>query len=124
MNQVFVNLIANGAQAVEGRGNLWISSEVDTATDQLLIRIRDDGKGIPPEQIDKIFDPFFTTKKVGEGTGLGLSIVYGILKRHGATIDVKSLLAPAEGHGTEFTLRIPRTVSAKAPDFDGTSKAS
>lgn len=124
MNQVFVNLIANGAQAVEGRGNLWISSEVDTTNDHLVIRIRDDGKGIPPAQLDKIFDPFFTTKKVGEGTGLGLSIVYGILKRHGATIDVKSLVAPAEGHGTEFTLRIPRTVSAKAPGFDGTSKAS
>jgi signal transduction histidine kinase len=55
-----------------------------------LVSIKDDGKGIPEEIINKIFDPFFTTKKIGEGTGLGLSISHGIIKNHGGTISVIS----------------------------------
>jgi two-component system NtrC family sensor kinase len=105
INQVFVNLIANASQAIETRGELWI--ETETKNKNLLIRIRDNGRGISKENLDRIFDPFFTTKKIGEGTGLGLSIVYGIIQRHGGHIDVKSVTEPDPAHGTEFLLSLP-----------------
>lgn len=106
MSQVFLNLLANGAQAIEGKGTITIRTANED--DHFVVSVRDSGAGIAPENIDKIFDPFFTTKKVGDGTGLGLSIVYGIVERHGGTIRVQSLKAPATGHGTEFTVRIPK----------------
>jgi len=71
--------------------------------DDVLISIRDDGKGIPKEVLDRIFDPFVTTKKVGEGTGLGLSITYGIVEKHGGQIWTES----EEGEGSTFFVRLP-----------------
>ncbi|MFQ5960633.1 MAG: CHASE2 domain-containing protein [Candidatus Methylomirabilales bacterium] len=101
VNQVFMNLLLNAAQAISGRGDVWIktSSHGDRAT----IAIKDNGCGIPEKDLPKIFDPFFTTKRVGEGTGLGLSITYGIIKKHGGSIRVTSQV----GKGTEFTVDIP-----------------
>jgi len=113
VNQVLMNLMANALQAIEGRGNVWVSTRVEErdGREDMVITIRDDGKGIPPDQLARIFDPFFTTKKVGEGTGLGLSIVYGIVERHQGVITVRSTpqeSAAAVPHGTEFTVRLPR----------------
>ena len=111
LNQVFMNIINNAAQATQ---------ETDLPTEERLVRIRswserlpegplvmvgiaDNGPGIPEEIKSQIFDPFFTTKPVGEGTGLGLSIVMGILKDHRAEVEVRS----NPGAGTEFILRFP-----------------
>jgi signal transduction histidine kinase len=110
LNQVFMNLMANALQAIEGRGNVWIRTYTETHEgngEQLIVSIRDDGRGIGRESVDKIFDPFFTTKKVGEGTGLGLSIVYGIVERHHGKIQVRSVQAPEPEHGTEFVVILP-----------------
>jgi two-component system, NtrC family, sensor kinase len=101
MNQVFMNLLSNGGQAIHGKGNMWIRTRLENNT--AVIEIQDDGIGIARELQEKIFDPFFTTKKVGEGTGLGLSIAYGLIQKHHGTITVNSEL----GKGTLFTIRIP-----------------
>ncbi len=101
INQVFMNLLANAEQAIEGEGNVWITTHHEGS--EAVIHIRDDGKGISPENQAKIFDPFYTTKAVGKGTGLGLSIVQGIIKQHGGSISVHSDV----GQGTMFTIRLP-----------------
>ena len=105
LNQVFMNILANAAQACADKGNVWITTHSDAA--HTIISIRDDGKGIPEETLPKIFDPFFTTKDVGEGTGLGLSISYGIIEKHQGEIQVKSQV----GVGTEFCIRLPQHLS-------------
>ncbi len=101
LNQVWMNLLVNAAQAVSDQGEVTISTRRDG--DSVAIAISDTGTGIPEDERSRIFDPFFTTKPIGEGTGLGLSISYGIVERHGGTIAVVSEL----GTGTTFTVRIP-----------------
>jgi signal transduction histidine kinase len=101
MDQVFLNLLANAAQAIPGPGAITIETRRDGPT--AVIDIADTGPGIPPEIMGRLFDPFFTTKPVGEGTGLGLSISYEIVKKHGGEIRAES---PADG-GAIFTVRIP-----------------
>jgi len=101
LNQVWMNLLVNAAQAVPDRGEVSISTRLEQ--DSVVVDISDTGAGIPEDQLSRIFDPFFTTKPVGEGTGLGLSISYGIIERHGGTIAVVSEI----GTGTTFTVRIP-----------------
>jgi signal transduction histidine kinase len=108
MDQVFLNLLANAAQAIEGPGAITIETRRDGPT--AVIAIADTGPGIPPEIMGRVFDPFFTTKPVGEGTGLGLSISYEIVKKHGGEIRAES---PAAG-GAVFTVRIPLTRSGAA----------
>ena len=103
INQVFLNLINNAAQAIEtGRGVIALTTRRHDA-DHVAVEVQDNGKGIPPEILPKIFDPFFTTKEVGKGTGLGLSIVYKIVEQHGGQISVDS----APGVGTKFTVVLP-----------------
>jgi PAS domain S-box-containing protein len=110
LNQVFMNLLVNAAQAIPERGDIWVKTWAEG--DSVYVDVRDTGTGIPEEQRSKIFDPFFTTKPVGQGTGLGLSIVYGIVERHGGTVRVESRL----GEGTTFHLSFPieRVVQAAA----------
>ncbi|MBC5765060.1 DAHL domain-containing protein [Ramlibacter albus] len=102
MNQVFLNLVTNAAQAI---GHDMGVITVSTALEGTMVRVdvQDNGAGIPEENLRRIFDPFFTTKEIGKGTGLGLSIVYKIVKEHGGTIGVESLV----GQGTTFTVRLP-----------------
>jgi signal transduction histidine kinase len=88
LNQVFLNVLSNALDAIEEKGEIVITTKNQETS--LLVSIKDDGKGIPEEIINKIFDPFFTTKKIGDGTGLGLSISHGIIKNHGGTISVIS----------------------------------
>jgi signal transduction histidine kinase len=105
LNQVFLNLINNAAQAIEsGTGELTLTTRVEDAQ-HVAVEISDNGKGIPPEIMSKIFDPFFTTKAVGKGTGLGLSISYKIIEQHGGKISVDSTV----GKGTKFTIVLPLT---------------
>ena len=101
INQVFMNLLVNAAQAITDQGEIRISTRQD-GTD-VLIRISDTGSGIPESVIGKIFDPFFTTKEVGQGTGLGLSISFDIVRKHGGTIEVES----RPDDGTTFVVRLP-----------------
>ncbi|HEX8337807.1 MAG TPA: ATP-binding protein [Pyrinomonadaceae bacterium] len=101
LNQVWMNLLANAAHAVKCGGVVSVSTE--GRGDSVIVRVRDTGCGIAPENLPRIFDPFFTTKPVGEGTGLGLSVTYGIIERHGGAIEVESRL----GEGTVFTVTIP-----------------
>ncbi len=105
VNQVFLNLVNNAAQAVEpGRGVITLTTRRQD-TDHVAVEVQDNGKGIPADVLPRIFDPFFTTKDVGKGTGLGLSIVYKIIQQHGGTISVDS----AAGVGTKFTVVLPLT---------------
>ncbi len=101
IDQLFVNLITNAAQAMNGKGRLTLATAMDV--DQIAIHVSDSGCGIPQSLVPKIFDPFVTTKGPDKGTGLGLSIVQEIITRYGGTITVKS----EEGQGTTFTIRFP-----------------
>ncbi|HEY0760760.1 MAG TPA: ATP-binding protein [Pyrinomonadaceae bacterium] len=101
LNQVWTNLLVNAAQATRNGGEVKISSRVED--ESAVITISDTGCGIDPEHLRRIFDPFFTTKPVGEGTGLGLSISYGIIEKHGGTIEAESVT----GAGTTFRVSIP-----------------
>ncbi len=101
IEQVFVNLLLNAAQAIDGKGTVSVSTR--QAQDQVVARIRDSGRGIPPEHLAKLFEPFFTTKPVGKGTGLGLYVAYEIARAHGGRIEVAS----HPGEGTEFALWLP-----------------
>ncbi len=101
LNQVFLNLLTNAAQAIEDKGTIWIKTWADGGW--VHVTIQDSGKGIAPEVIKKIFDPFFTTKPVGEGTGLGLSISYKIVEQHSGQIKVASEI----GKGTKFLISLP-----------------
>jgi PAS domain S-box-containing protein len=101
INQVFVNILVNAAQAIEQHGIIHVKTWRDNGA--IKIAIRDTGCGIPPERLDRIFEPFYTTKEVGKGTGLGLSIVYDIVKKHDGEIAVQSVV----DKGTTFTVAIP-----------------
>jgi two-component system NtrC family sensor kinase len=101
LNQVFMNLIVNGIDALEGEGTITLETFEEDGSVKAVIR--DNGAGIPQEIQNRIFDPFFTTKEVGKGTGLGLSISYGIIEKHGGKIRMES----SEGEGTAFYLSLP-----------------
>ncbi|MCC6749143.1 MAG: PAS domain-containing protein [Deltaproteobacteria bacterium] len=102
VNQVFMNVLTNAAQAIQGPGNIWITNRSED--DTIAYEISDDGPGIPPEVLPKIFDPFFTTKPVGQGTGLGLSICYRIIQDHRGTISV----VPRPERGTTVRIVLPK----------------
>jgi signal transduction histidine kinase len=116
IQQVLINLVMNGIQAMPDGGQLEIGLQMKysyhpaLSTDQeqnyVAIKIKDEGNGISEDNINHVFEPFFTTKNVGEGTGLGLSIAYGIVREHGGWIDVKSKV----GEGSCFTIYIPLEV--------------
>jgi signal transduction histidine kinase len=101
VDQVFLNLLANAAQAIAGPGAITI--ETRREGDAAVIVVADTGPGIAADALDRVFDPFFTTKPVGEGTGLGLSISYEIVTKHGGEIRAEN----APGGGAVFTVRIP-----------------
>jgi PAS domain S-box-containing protein len=101
LNQVFLNLLNNAQQAIEGEGTIFLSTQ--RREGEVYIAVRDSGAGIPAEHLPRIFDPGFTTKGVGVGTGLGLSICYQIVQDHGGRIEVES----APGRGSTFTVVLP-----------------
>jgi two-component system NtrC family sensor kinase len=103
VQQVFINLIMNAVDAMEGRGTLTLSTEFSEDSDAVVICFTDTGCGIEQETVDRVFEPFFTTKGVGHGTGLGLSISHGIIKKHGGDINVSS----RPGEGSRFVVVLP-----------------
>ncbi len=100
LNQVFMNLVMNACDALEGEGTVRITTR--SSPGGVTLEFADDGPGIPAETQGRIFEPFFTTKPVGQGTGLGLSISHGIVERHGGHMELES--SPA---GTTFRVELP-----------------
>lgn len=109
LNQVFLNIITNGLQAINEKykeqkgGTMVIKTEA--IEDGIKIIIKDNGIGMDEATMKKVFEPFFTTKPVGEGTGLGMSIVYNTINKHNGKIEFDSVL----GEGTEFVITLPAT---------------
>jgi signal transduction histidine kinase len=101
INQVFMNLLTNAAQAVDGEGTIIITTALEG--EEVVVEIADTGSGIAPDHLARVFDPGFTTKGVGVGSGLGLSITYRIIEDHHGSIEVRS----EPGKGTAFTVRLP-----------------
>jgi signal transduction histidine kinase len=101
INQVFMNILVNASQAIADKGEIFV--ETYTRGGDIVIEIRDTGKGISEEHLERIFDPGFTTKGVGVGTGLGLSIVHQIVADHGGSVEVSSEI----GKGTTFRIILP-----------------
>jgi signal transduction histidine kinase len=101
LNQVFMNLIMNSCDALDGKGTIRIRTR--SVPEGVLLEFEDDGPGIPEEMRSRVFDPFFTTKPVGQGTGLGLSISHGIVERHGGKMSVE---CPPRG-GAIFRISLP-----------------
>lgn len=104
IGQVFLNLITNVIQAVGEHGG-WLRIAAESNLETVVFTFEDNGSGMSPDVMKRIFDPFFTTKPMGQGTGLGLSISYAIVKQHGGTIEVRSML----GRGSCFTVVLPRS---------------
>ncbi|MGE5182678.1 MAG: ATP-binding protein [Acidobacteriota bacterium] len=111
INQVFMNLLTNAAQALSGRDDAKITIVTGGDPNGVEVKIVDNGPGIPPDVLPRIWDPFFTTKDVGEGTGLGLSIVHELVERHGGSIECDTKL----GEGTTFTVKLPRQIQTLEP---------
>jgi len=102
LQQVFMNIIFNAAEAMEGKGTLTLRTYCDGGS-EVVVEIADTGHGIRDEDKERIFEPFYSTKEVGKGTGLGLAISYGIIQKHKGTIDVRS----EPGRGATFIIRLP-----------------
>ncbi len=106
LNQVFINLVVNAQQALEeidGERRLTLSTDYDSVTNEIVVKVTDNGRGVPEDIRSRIFEPFFTTKEVGSGTGIGLAFCHRIVERHDGKISVIS----DTGVGTTFTVRLP-----------------
>jgi two-component system, NtrC family, sensor kinase len=112
LNQVMLNLFINASQAIDGKGEIKITTNIENS--MLVITVEDNGSGIAPEHLKKVFDPGFTTKGVGVGTGLGLSICYNIISDHHGTIDAESEV----GKGSKFRVEIPTNLEDILKDND------
>ncbi len=133
MQQVVMNLILNGRDAMPGGGSLVLETRNVTFTesdcesvseatpgDFVRLSVTDTGTGIDPDVVDRIFEPFFTTKELGKGTGLGLSVVYGVVSQHGGWISIESTL----GEGTTFTVYLPSTTDEPTDDLSVATSAT
>ena len=110
LEQVFLNLLSHAMDAMDahqGRKKLiirsYLVSDGEAGPPSVAMSVKDNGVGIPKENLDKVLEPFFSTKPMGKGTGLGLSLCFGIIESHGGRIDIKSQL----NEGTEVTVFIP-----------------
>lgn len=112
LQQVFVNILLNAIQATPSGASMFVQSAIKQ--NEVIIEVLDHGKGIDAKNASKIFDPFFTTKPEGEGTGLGLSVSYGIIKKHGGTIQIDN----ADNAGVSVLIRLPLEDKRKAPRED------
>jgi two-component system NtrC family sensor kinase len=110
LRQVFINLLINSAEAVERGGVVRVETDEDSSGGFVQVRVADDGKGIPAQDLEHVFEPFFTTKPAGKGTGLGLSVSLGIVQKHGGTIEIRS----EAGRGTTVTVLLPRVSEVRS----------
>ena len=107
IERVFMNIIINAAQAMDGNGQLTLATRFEAVERFIVVEFTNTGPEIAKENMEKIFDPFFTTKETGHGVGLGLAISFGIIKEHNGTISVES----GAGNNTTFTVRLPVTAN-------------
>lgn len=107
MQQVLIVLLVNASEAIPKGGSVSVSTALDPATDQVVVRVKDTGLGIPEDVLPHIFEPFFTTKQDQLRTGLGLAVAHSIVEQHGGEISVRS----APGEGTEFTVALPASAA-------------
>jgi two-component system NtrC family sensor kinase len=114
ISQVILNLLINAVEAMPAGGSLRLKTELSDDGGQVLFRVRDTGPGMSAEQVNRLFEPFYTTKP--NGTGLGMAISYGIIERHGGTIDVSS----EPGEGTTFVVTLPVHRAGEADREEGT----
>jgi two-component system NtrC family sensor kinase len=103
LQQVFMNIILNAAEAMDGNGALTLITSLDGQGSTIEVKFTDTGHGIKEEDKKRLFEPFFSTKEVGKGTGLGLAISYSIIQKHQGTIEVESQV----GKGSTFTVKLP-----------------
>jgi len=108
IQQVILVLMVNASEAMPKGGRLEVSTEFDPQTEQCLVRVKDNGAGIPEDVLPRIFDPFFTTKEDQLRTGLGLAVAHSIVEQHAGAISVRS----TPGEGTEFTVGLPMAAVA------------
>jgi signal transduction histidine kinase len=120
VEQVLLALVMNAIDAMPRGGNLWLSTRLTDPADEIEVRVRDDGSGIPPDILPNIFEPFLTTKESGHGVGLGLAISHSIIERHGGRIEVQSQY----GKGTEFLIHLPLAVVVATPHSSGRQTAT
>jgi signal transduction histidine kinase len=104
LQQVFMNLLLNAAEATARGGSVRVETDEDSSGHFAQVKVVDNGKGIRKEDINRVFEPFFTTKGAGKGTGLGLSVSLGIIQKHDGTVEIES----TEGKGTTVTVLLPR----------------
>jgi len=100
----------NASEAMGKGGRLEVATEFDGATDRVVVRVKDNGSGIPEDVLPRIFDPFFTTKEDQNRTGLGLAVAHSIVEQHAGEISVRS----TPGEGTEFRVALPATAAVPA----------
>ncbi len=103
VEQVLLALMINAIDAMPHGGNLWVNTGLSDDASEIVLRVRDDGSGIPPEILTRIFEPFLTTKETGKGVGLGLAVSRNIVERHHGRIEVQSEM----GKGTTFRVTLP-----------------
>ena len=120
VEQVLLALVMNAIDAMPRGGNLWLSTRLADPADEVEVRVRDDGSGIPPDILPNIFEPFLTTKESGHGVGLGLAISHSIIERHGGRIEVQSQY----GKGTEFLIHLPLAAVVATPHSSGRQTAT
>jgi two-component system NtrC family sensor kinase len=114
LERVFMNIIINAAEAMEGKGRLVMATKYDPGTEHIEIMFSDTGPGISQENLKRVFSPFFTTKDAGHGVGLGLAISYGIVKDHNGDIRVEN----PPGGGAKFVVRLPVTSEGEGSEDD------
>lgn len=117
INHVFMNVLSNAADAIPGRGHVWVKTE-RAGAERVRVRVTDDGAGMDAATLARVFDPFFTTKDPGQGTGLGLATSYDIVNRHGGTLMAQS----DPGIGTVFVVELP-IVPPFAENLGGTGRS-
>ena len=114
LHQVLVNLLQNASDASDEEGTIWVDAK--ESNDSVILRVTDEGSGIPEELQDRLFEPFFTTKDPGQGTGLGLPLVYNIITEHYGSIEVVSPANNKQNKGTQVVITLPRIRWAEIPE--------